>query len=643
MANLYDPTNIQSAAHPGTRRAAVRPGVSQMRGGIGEMVALWDLLGPFAMVAGALVLWGLSLQRVDLDRMTDLGLVSVLPVTFYMAIGLLSVSFVWVVSRPRMPGALLALHVAALVFMVHATPTILYGTLRYSWAWKHVGIIDYIFRHGSVDPSLTALQAYHGWPGFFGLGALFTAAGGWPNAIDIASWAPVYFNLMDLGALLLIFRALTRDQRLVWSGVWLFYITSWTGQDYFSPQALTFFLYLVAIGICLRYFKPGAIPSKEAFKRYLLFGWAASLVRNVVVRASASESPVPATSRGTRLGLMLIAILALVVIAFSHQLMPVVAIMSLTLLVVFQRLRARTLPLLMALATAGWALYFGWPFIRANLADVIAALGTLGSNASDTFRNLSQASPGQVVIALADRALIGAVLVLAVAGGIRLILNRHWALSAALLIVAPIFILGITAYGGEIGFRVYLFALPFLAFLAAALFFPSLTAGTSSRAAFSLGVVTLALLPGFFLAYYGKERMFYFTPQEVQASDYLFNTAPAGSLIVSGSDNWATQYKNYEMYTYVPISREPRDSRLDITAHPVDALTRWMSDPKYPATYLIITRSQKAAVDMLGLMPAGSMSRLENALRSSSQFRVVYENRDATIFTVASAPSGGLR
>ena len=43
------------------------------------------------------------------------------------------------------PGHLLAL--------VHGTPAVLYGTLRYSWAYKHVGIVDYILRTGTVDPT----------------------------------------------------------------------------------------------------------------------------------------------------------------------------------------------------------------------------------------------------------------------------------------------------------------------------------------------------------------------------------------------------------------------------------------------------------------------------------------------------------
>ena len=45
------------------------------------------------MILAALAVWYRSLGNVDLDAMTDYGLVSVLPVQFYIALLLLTVSF----------------------------------------------------------------------------------------------------------------------------------------------------------------------------------------------------------------------------------------------------------------------------------------------------------------------------------------------------------------------------------------------------------------------------------------------------------------------------------------------------------------------------------------------------------------------
>ena len=166
--------------------------------------------GSALLVACAVALWGSSLIGVDLRRMTDLGLVSILPASFGAAFLLLTVSFCVVVHQKREYVPILLLHIAALIVMIHGTPQMLYDTLRYSWTWKHIGIVDYILRHGGVDPKITTLDVYHNWPGFFALNALITQTAGLQSPLSYAGAAPVFFNLLFLGGLLLIFRTFTR-------------------------------------------------------------------------------------------------------------------------------------------------------------------------------------------------------------------------------------------------------------------------------------------------------------------------------------------------------------------------------------------------------------------------------------------------
>ena len=61
----------------------------------------------------------------------------------------------------------LGFYLVTYIALIHATPAVLYGTLRYSWAYKHVGIVDYILRTGTVDPTIGVGGIYHNWPGFF--------------------------------------------------------------------------------------------------------------------------------------------------------------------------------------------------------------------------------------------------------------------------------------------------------------------------------------------------------------------------------------------------------------------------------------------------------------------------------------------
>src|SRR5581483_8773524 len=124
---------------------------------------------PWAGLAVSLGLWACGLTVVPVARVavSGLGLVSVLSGWLWAALAFLLVSFCWVIGRRAANWPLAGAHLAALVTVLHATPAILYGTLRYSWAWKHVGVTDYIAHHG-VDFHLGGvLGAYQGWPGFF--------------------------------------------------------------------------------------------------------------------------------------------------------------------------------------------------------------------------------------------------------------------------------------------------------------------------------------------------------------------------------------------------------------------------------------------------------------------------------------------
>jgi hypothetical protein len=229
---------------------------------------------------------------------------------------------------------------------------------------------------------------------------------------------------------------------------------------------------------------------------------------------------------------------------------------------------------------------------------------------------------------------------MALLGGARRLRRGYLDLLGILLITAPFGALMGTAYGGEVIFRIYFFTLPFAAFFAAALIYPCPASGTTGRTAALTVLLCSMLLLGFGFAHYGKDRQYHFTKNEVDAARYLYNTAPPGSLLIEGSRNYPTQFRNYEFFTYVPIDREPRESQLKIIDNPVKVLSRWMSNKRYPRTYLLITRSQKANVDALGMIPAGSLDRIENALLASRKFEVTYSNEDAKIFVLTDEVKG---
>ena len=590
-------------------------------------------LGEGLAVTAALAVWGVSLGAADPNRMTDVGLVSVLPPTFYAALAILGLSFCVALWRESTPAPVLFLHIAALIVMVHATPTATEGTLRYYWAWKHVGLVDYIQRHGSVDPNIPYLTAYHNWPGFFALAALLTEAAGLPNALPLAIWGPVVFNLLFLTALVPVFQALSRDRRLVWLSAWFFFLANWVGQDYFSPQALAYFLYLVVLGLCLTWFRSAA-PAQLRVRWWVPTAPAVWIYNWLVRRTAGGEGPVRTAAPAQMVGLLGLVILLLVGIVSSHQLTPFMVLLGLAALVALRRCTAAGLPLLLGVLTAAWIVFMASGFLSANLYWVIESIGQLGQNARSTLIDLERVSPGQRLVAVVDRVLTAGMCALAGLGLLRRVRHGRWDLTVGLLAAAPAPMLVANAYGGEMLFRVYFFALPMLALLAAAVVFPTPSAGHGWLAFGGTVLLSGLLMAGLMLAYYGKEQMYYYAPDEVAAAEYLYDVAPPGSLFV-GLTYFPWAFRDYEQYTYRSLVEESVTTRRRLDEDPAALLARVLEDERFPAVYVSISRNQRAVVEGLGLLSPGGVDRARQALVEPGRYRVLLDSPAATIVTRA--------
>jgi hypothetical protein len=324
-------------------------------------------------------------------------------------------------------------------------------------------------------------------------------------------------------------------------------------------------------------------------------------------------------------------VLLMAAVASSHQLTPFMMISSLSVLAVFGGLRPRSLPVVMAVVTGAWIVYGAAAFLQDNLPSMLRSIGQLESNASANFLNLSHASRGQAVVARIDRALTASVLGLAALGAFLRWRRGVRDLTPALLLAAPFPMLAANSYGGEMVFRVYFFALPFAAFLIAWL----VRSGGRLRARGRQGVallLSLALLGGLLFSYYGKERMYHFSRDEVAATRYVYSVAPRGAEIISITTNYPFAYRDYERYRYLLLGFEPARSRTELLADPAAKLADLMADPKFPTTYLVLTQSQAAEADMTGVVPAGSVARIEDALRASHRFRASFSRSTARVW-----------
>jgi hypothetical protein len=584
------------------------------------------LIAP-VLVLSALALWWITLSATDIRSINDFGLVTVLPIGYFVALGMLTISFVACVVDRSTPHWLLLLHTVVYALIIHGTPAFLYDLPRYAWTFKHVGVSEYFQRYGVVDPRI---DIYFNWPGFFALSALGSEIAGFNSPMAIAHWAPIGFNLLNIGALYLIFQALTSDKRHVWFAIWLFSITNWVGQDYFSPQALAYFLFLLMLGICLTWFHVSFIPTDAQVTRW--FGWTrlAPLLRRLIALPETTPRPEP-NERIPYTGLSALIIGFFITIVVSHQLTPMMAIASITGIVVVRRCRMRSLPLLMTVLTIGWVIYGASTYSEQALAGVIASLGRIFENTRENVTDLSSSTAGRTFVAMSCRVLTISLWGLALLGAVRRFRRGYCDLTATVLAIAPFLILPFQAYGGEMLFRVYYFSLPLMAWFAAALFFP--TPGAQTRWVTTLLATVLCswLLCGMLFAYYGNERMNHFSQEELAAAEYLYMHAPEGARVLAADLNTPIRYRDYEKLFLTSLTDEGYTPETLGTPH-VEDVAILMDGGDQRAAYFFITRSQKEYIELFSLMPSGWLDQLEADLVRVPGFELIYSNRDAKVF-----------
>ena len=226
----------------GAQPARPRPG-----GGQGVRVALLCVL-----TVAAVALYLVRLHSVDLDAMTGLGLISVLPVSTLIGLGLLTVGYIGALSLPRPCVWLLCVQLVLLVFMLHGITMLLESQPRFPISWVHAGFVEYIDRTGTTAPGLDTRWS---WPGFFGLAAFWVGSGDMTALHTILTVTPLVHNLLYLVALGLLMSTLRMSWQAKWLAALFFCLLNWVGQDYFAPQGWTLLLYLLFVGFLVMWFR----------------------------------------------------------------------------------------------------------------------------------------------------------------------------------------------------------------------------------------------------------------------------------------------------------------------------------------------------------------------------------------------------
>jgi hypothetical protein len=581
-------------------------------------------LGDTIVIAAAIGCWLGAVARADVSRMAGYGLFDAMPLSFVAALVLLAGGFALAATRERPRAAVLGAYVLVLVVMLDATTALLYPEARFAWTYKHLGVVDYIAVHGSVDRTI---DIYQNWPGFFALNAWLSRVAG-ISPLAYAPWAQLFFALANVSAVVFALRGLTRDVRLQWSAAWLFVVANWIGQDYLSPQAFTFFLSLVAIGLVIRC-APLARPPRTKL------GWRLLRTTNRVTLAALRGRAPRARERaeaplGTSWSLVVAGACFLAVV-LTHQLSPMMLIASMAVLAATTR-RPPVWVVAAMIAIEAWWVALGYDFISRHflLFDFHPSVSARSEVA------VAHPLPGVELSSQASRAAMAVLLLLAVAGVVRRLRAGHSDLTAALLIAAPAGVVALQSYGGEGPLRLYLFALPWLSFFAAALCRPV----ARLPRALPLFAVSVVLGAGALLGAFGQETLNRITTDDVAVSDWFYDHAPETASLTLAAPNFPDRI-NAGYVAHLDEARTLVDSRgvaAALAGHgrthrgcAADCALRrqvevFLDRDRHPTRYLVISPSQDHYLHYQGFAEPGATARLARALLGSPRFRVAYRH-----------------
>lgn len=461
-----------------------------------------------AMLAVAVILFGTAVGRLDVTGSGAHGLIAVLPVSYFVGLGLLCVVFVAEFRRIEIARPVIA--AATVILMVYLTMPVAWsnGLPPFPTAYVHQYIADWIDRLGELPPPVDARIS---WSGFFAAAAHVADVAALSDTRILLTSASLFFGVLLMFPVYALGRALTGSDRLAWLGVMVFVVVNWYQQDYFAPQALAMQLYVTIMAVLVwQVHAAGPGPPRRSGRWWTI------------------PNRPPGRDAWWMLaveGVLVVLIAAMVV---SHQLTPLVLIGSLVALSILGATRHKLLWVMALLLFVAWFTFGADAYWRGHLGELLNDLGAIGSslNAGVSDRVAGDPTYGRMQLLRVAAALL--LSGLAVVGWLRL-RGTRCAGSAAALAVVPFLLVAVQSYGGEVVIRCFLYATPVLAPLAAvALDVVFRSRSGLARAVSAAGAVAVL----FTLAAWGVtnrglniafERT---TAEEVQVSERLVDQVP---------------------------------------------------------------------------------------------------------------------
>jgi hypothetical protein len=421
-----------------------------------------------------------------------------------------------------------------------------------------------------------------------------------------------------------VLRALSHNMTHVWLATTLFTLTNWFDQDYLSPQALSFFLYLVAVALVL-----SRLASRPRVPLRSTLSSEGTMLR--VRRWWYSREPTGQQGRESAAAVWLVVGLSVAIVS-SHQLTPFMLLAAVGVLTVTGRCSAPRLVVIIGFIVMIWlvtaaAVYMGGhPVLNGDQLSEIA---------SSTVTERLGGSPGHVIVARVRTALTVVIYLLAGLGWLRSRAHERDP-RPLLLMLCPFAVVPFQPYGGEILMRAALFGLPFAAYYAGALLLPVVTARRVGSLPAMLAIsalLSVALVTGRF----GNASFDMFTRSEIQGTRALYRLAPPDALFVTVAHPTPWRFEDY-LSTHLVLTDLCQPVPI-VLSRCLQVMEDRMAQDGKPAM-VMVNRSSEESVRVLADLRGRGLPSFEKALITQAHARLVYANADTRIYRVPPASTG---
>lgn len=575
--------------------------------GIGLVLALLSMA---TTMAGA--------RAVRSDDVGGLGIIGAMPAFYWLGLLPAAAATVFLLASLAESGTR---HAEALVpgtwlVALHLAPQLAHAHPRFSVVYVHLGFIRLVDQAHTGD---ILLDARFAWPGFFGAFVPSLPALSTPVLELLMRLWPAVITGAWTSLVAVIARRSYPTQPLIGPvAALLFVLLSWTGQDYFSPQSVGFFLYLALIVLL----ESGPLRPRGAW----------SSVAPILSRfATAGGDRPEARSTPSYVALLVLSVGAVV----SHPLAPFFICAALGVLGLYGRGVAWRLLLLLAVSYLVWVGIAAKPFWIGELGRMREQLGSLLSNVSPPPPERAGAgySAGHAAVVKIRSAVGLSVFLGTLVAGVLMASERFrsWrpALPLAPLAGIPVVAAGLQSYGGEMILRVYMFTLP----MAVVLFARVLLAIPRRAVPTAMAAVSLALTPLFLITRFGNELFEMVTQSDWAATEAAYSGADARTLIVGDNSFTPLGYENARTRVVVFSAAERSEEWLaslrgdeDLRVH--TGGYKEFSDLRVTAerVRVVFTPSQQQWATEVGGFAPGGLEEVATWLATRPGVKVLYSD-----------------